>query len=66
MEGKHDIVVSIFKTKNLIVNKERFIPRPAAKLLDKFLVSNIVELLCVTAMVDIVIDYILRQSLGHV
>ena len=32
MEGKHDIVAPIFKTKNSIVNKEEFIPRPAAKL----------------------------------
>lgn len=31
-EGKHDIVAPIFKTKNSIVNKEEFIPRPAAKL----------------------------------
>ncbi|MCC4368103.1 hypothetical protein EFO75_04065 [Limosilactobacillus reuteri] len=32
MEEKHDIVAPIFKTKNSIVNKEEFIPRPAAKL----------------------------------
>ena len=32
MEGKHDIVAPIFKTKNSIVNKEEFIPRPATKL----------------------------------
>lgn len=32
MEGKHDIVAPIFKTKNSVVNKEEFIPRPAAKL----------------------------------
>ena len=32
MEGKNDIVAPIFKTKNSIVNKEEFIPRPAAKL----------------------------------
>ena len=31
-EGKHDIVAPIFKTKNSIVNKEEFIPRPATKL----------------------------------
>ncbi|KEK16353.1 hypothetical protein HF82_01760 [Limosilactobacillus reuteri] len=31
-EGKNDIVAPIFKTKNSIVNKEEFIPRPAAKL----------------------------------
>ncbi len=31
-EGKHDIVAPIFKTKNSVVNKEEFIPRPAAKL----------------------------------
>ena len=31
-EGKHDIVAPIFKTKNTVVNKEEFIPRPAAKL----------------------------------
>ena len=30
MEGKHDIVAPIFKTKNSVVNKEEFIPRPAA------------------------------------
>ncbi|CUR36359.1 hypothetical protein ACTEYT_01915 [Limosilactobacillus reuteri] len=32
MEGKNDIVAPIFKTKNSIVNKEEFIPRPATKL----------------------------------
>lgn len=32
MEGKHDIVAPIFKTKNSVVNKEEFISRPAAKL----------------------------------
>ena len=32
MEGKHDIVAPIFKTKNSVVNKEEFIPRLAAKL----------------------------------
>ena len=37
MEGKHDIVAPIFKTKNSVVNnsvvnKEEFIPRPTAKL----------------------------------
>lgn len=32
MEGKNDIVAPIFKTKNSIVNKEKFIPRPATKL----------------------------------
>ncbi len=32
MEGKHDIVAPIFKTKNSVVNKEKFIPRPTAKL----------------------------------
>ena len=26
MEGKHDIVAPIFKTKNSVVNKEEFIP----------------------------------------
>ena len=31
-EGKHDIVAPIFKTKNSVVNKEEFIPRPVAKL----------------------------------
>ena len=31
MEGKHDIVAPIFKTKNSVVNKEEFIPRSAAK-----------------------------------
>ena len=30
--GKHDIVAPIFKTKNSVVNKEGFIPQPAAKL----------------------------------
>lgn len=30
MEGKHDIVAPIFKTKNSVVNKEEFIPRSAA------------------------------------
>ena len=32
MEGKNNIVVPIFKTKNSLINKEEFIPRPAAKL----------------------------------
>ena len=32
VEGKNDIVAPIFKTKNSIVNKEEFIPRPATKL----------------------------------
>ncbi|MBB1099955.1 hypothetical protein H5R88_07535 [Limosilactobacillus sp. WF-MT5-A] len=32
MEGKNDIVAPIFKTKNSVVNKDKFIPRPAAKL----------------------------------
>ena len=32
VEGKNDIVVPIFKTKNSLINKEEFIPRPAAKL----------------------------------
>ena len=32
MEGKNDIVAPIFKTKNSVVNKEEFIPRPVAKL----------------------------------
>ncbi|WP_267866901.1 hypothetical protein [Limosilactobacillus reuteri] len=38
MEGKNDIVAPIFKTKNSVVNKEEFIPRPAAKL-QKHLIS---------------------------
>ena len=32
VEGKNNIVVPIFKTKNSLINKEEFIPRPAAKL----------------------------------
>ncbi len=32
VEGKNDIVVPIFKTKNSLINKEEFIPRSAAKL----------------------------------
>lgn len=32
VEEKNDIVVPIFKTKNSLINKEEFIPRPAAKL----------------------------------
>ena len=32
MEGKHDIVSPIFKPKTSVVNKDEFIPRPAAKL----------------------------------
>ena len=32
VEEKHDIVAPIFKTKNSLINKEEFIPRPAAKL----------------------------------
>lgn len=32
VEEKNDIVVPIFKTKNSLINKEEFIPLPAAKL----------------------------------
>ncbi|MCH5358554.1 hypothetical protein [Limosilactobacillus reuteri] len=32
MEGKNNIVAPIFKAKNSGVNKDEFIPRPAAKL----------------------------------